>query len=231
MNDQNTGKQTKERRIGASFFSHIETNKILPLAATLLVVIVFQIINPAFLSYQGLITIAYSMSYFLIAACGLTMVIMMGSFDFSVISVMKLSALLCVLYIDDMGLWVIPFALAVSTSVGFINGILFAKLKVPSFMATLGISIVIDGIALLISKGFLIMMEHQGFRSIAVTFIGGMPAIFYWGIQVMMMTPRRVLCGPPSPPFSAVPPATTLAKRGIIMSAPILTDPPPSCAM
>jgi ribose transport system permease protein len=84
------------------------------------------------------------MSYFLIAACGLTFVIMMGSFDFSVLSLLKLSALICVLYIDKLGLLVIPLALSICVGFGFINGLLFAKLKVPSFMATLGVSVVVE---------------------------------------------------------------------------------------
>jgi ribose transport system permease protein/putative xylitol transport system permease protein len=143
-------------------------------------------LNPAFLSYQGRVTIVYSMSYFLIAACGLTLVIMMGSFDFSVVAMMKLSALICVLYIEQLGFWVIPLALVVCMAFGFINGFLFAKLNVPSFMATLGMSVIADGIALLLSRGFLLLMTNTGFRAIAVTFIGGLPSIFYWAMGIWL---------------------------------------------
>lgn len=189
--------QKNEKKRAPLWLKRFGTTKtIMPVAAIIVVVVIFQSINSSFLSYQGIVTIAYSMSYFLIAACGLTLVIMMGSFDFSVVSVMKFSALLCVLYIEKMGLWVIPFALAVSSVVGLVNGILFAKLKVPSFMATLGISVVIDGIALLASKGFLLMMDHEGFRSIAVTFIGGMPSIFYWSIGIWIIITLLALITP-----------------------------------
>jgi ribose transport system permease protein len=191
-----TSNTMNERRFFVDLRQYATTNTIMPIVATIAVILVFQILNPAFLSYQGIVTIAYSMSYFLIAACGLTLVIMMGSFDFSVVSVMKLSALLCVLYIDEMGLLVIPFALAICIGVGLVNGVLFAKLKVPSFMATLGISVVIDGLALLISKGFLLMMDHQGFRSIAVTFIAGMPSIFYWAIGIWILCTLTALITP-----------------------------------
>jgi ribose transport system permease protein len=165
----------------------LKATTIMPFATTLVVIGLFQILNPSFLSYQGIVTISYSMSYFLIAACGLTLVIMMGSFDFSVVSVMKLSALLCVLYVEKMGLLVIPFALAVSALIGLVNGFLFAKLKVPSFMATLGISVVVDGISMLASKGFLHIVEVENFRKISVTFIAGLPSIFYWAIGVWLI--------------------------------------------
>jgi ribose transport system permease protein/putative xylitol transport system permease protein len=127
------------------------------------------------------------MSYFLIAACGLTFVIMMGSFDFSVLSLLKLAALICVLYIDKFGLLVIPLALSICVGFGFINGLLFAKLKVPSFMATLGISVVVEGISLYLSKGFLHIMNDRTFRSLSVTFIAGIPSIFYWAISVWII--------------------------------------------
>jgi len=160
---------------------------VMPVAMIVLIIGVFQIINPFFLQYQGLISLLYSMSYFLIAACGLTFVVMMGSFDFSVISVMKFSALFCVVYIDQLGLWVVPLALILSMGVGLINGLIFTKLKVPSFLATLGISIVIDGIALYMSKGFLLMMENDTFRSLSVTFIAGLPSIFYWAVGIVIV--------------------------------------------
>ena len=160
---------------------------VMPVVMIVLIIGVFQIINPFFLQYQGLISLLYSMSYFLIAACGLTFVVMMGSFDFSVISVMKFSALFCVVYIEQLGLWVVPLALVLSMGIGLINGLIFTKLKVPSFLATLGISIVIDGIALYMSKGFLLMMENETFRSLSVTFIAGLPSIFYWAMAIVIL--------------------------------------------
>lgn len=161
---------------------------IMPVAVIVVVIGVFQLLNPFYLQYHGIISLLYAMSYFLIAACGLTFVIMMGSFDFSVVSVLKFSALLCVVYIDRIGLWVVPLALLVSMLFGFVNGLIFTKLKVPSFLATLGLSIVIEGIALYMSKGFLRMMENNVFRSLSVTFIAGLPSIFYWAMAVVIVS-------------------------------------------
>jgi len=162
-------------------------NTIIPIVAAIVIIGVFQLINPLFLRYQGIITLVYAMSYFLIAACGLTFVIMMGSFDFSVVSLLKLAALICVLYIDKLGLLVIPLALSICVGFGFINGLLFAKLKVPSFMATLGVSVVVEGIALYLSKGFLHIMNDRTFRALSVTFVADLPSIFYWAIGVWII--------------------------------------------
>ena len=162
-------------------------NTVGPIIFVIAVVGSFQMINPFFLSYQGIITLVYAMSYFLIAACGLTFVIMTGSFDFSVPNMLKLSALICVLYIEKIGLLVIPLALAVCMGFGFINGLLLAKFKVPSFLATLGISIVLDGIAWYLSKGHLQLMHNETFRALATTYIAGFPSILYWGMGVCIL--------------------------------------------
>lgn len=154
---------------------------------TIIVIGVFQTINPFFLGAQGRISLVYAMSYFLIAACGLTFVILMGSFDFSIVSLLKLAALLCALYIDQLGLLVIPLALIVCAGFGFINGVLFVKFKVPSFLATLGISLVVDGIALFLSKGFLHIIRDRSFRALSVTFIKGLPSVFYWAMGVWVL--------------------------------------------
>ncbi len=167
-----------------------------PIIAAVVIIAGFQIINPLFLSYQGTITLVYAMSYFLIAACGLTFVIMMGSFDFSVVSLLKLAALMCVLYIDRMGLMVIPFSLAACVSFGFINGLLVTKFNVPSFMATLGVSIVVEGIALYLSKGFLHIIYNETFRALATTYILGLPSIFYWAIGIWIISTFIALCMP-----------------------------------
>lgn len=160
------------------------------------VVTLFQALNPFFLAAQGRISLVYAMSYFLIASCGLTFVILMGSFDFSVVSLLKLSALLCALYIDDLGMLVIPLALVVSAAFGCINGILFVKFKVPSFLATLGISLVVDGIALYLSKGFLHVIRNRAFRALSVTFIKGLPSVFYWAIGTWLVCTFIAYCTP-----------------------------------
>ncbi len=136
------------------------------------------------------------MSYFLIAACGLTFVIMMGSFDFSVVSLLKLAALLCVLYIDQLGFLVIPLALLISVGFGFINGLFVARFNVPSFMATLGVSIVVEGIALYLSKGFLHIMNDETFRALTTTFIAGLPSIFYWAMGIWIISTFIAMCMP-----------------------------------
>jgi ribose transport system permease protein/putative xylitol transport system permease protein len=184
------------RQLASGDWVRRNTTTVWPIVAAAAVIAGFQVINPSLLSYQGIITLVYAMSYFLIAACGLTFVIMMGSFDFSVVSILKLAALLSVLYMDKIGLLVIPLALLASVGFGFINGLFVAKFNIPSFMATLGVSVVVEGIALYLSKGFLHIIYDETFRSLATTYIAGLPSIFYWAMGIWIISTFIAMCTP-----------------------------------
>jgi len=173
---------------------------ITPITATIVLIIALRALNPFFLTtHESVVTLVYGMSWFLIAACGLTSVILMGSFDFSIPSVLKLSAMLCGVFYLQLGFLVIPLAVAVSLFFGFINGILLAKFNIPSFMATLATTWVIEGLAQIISGGYTRIVQDRAFWAISITFIPakfGLPSIFYWaialwtvGIFITLVTP------------------------------------------
>lgn len=154
------------------------------LATVLIIIFIFQALNPSFLSYEGFRALIYAMSYFLIAACGLTFVILMGSFDFSVVSLLKLAAMFCAVFFDKYGMMVIPISLLLTTAFGCLNGLLVSLFSIPSFMATLGVSIVLEGIVLYFSKGKLFLIYDETFRALAVKQILGLPAVFFWALMV-----------------------------------------------
>ena len=160
---------------------------IVSVLATVLAVCIFQAINPFFLSPQGRITLVYSSCYFLIAAVGLTFVMLTGSFDFSIVAQMKLAAMLCALYVDTMGRHVVLVAILACLLIGITNGILTAVLRVPSFLATLAMSVFIEGVALYLSRGFLHVVRDRFLRNLAVSFVGGLPMVFYWALAVWII--------------------------------------------
>lgn len=151
-------------------------------------VIALRMANPYFLtSWDSVITLVYGMSWFLIAACGLTLVILMGSFDFSVPSVLKLSAMIFAVLYPSMGFSSIIVAIVVGLIFGFINGSLLARFNIPSFMATLATSMVAEGLAQVISGGYTRIITDPAFRAISTTMILGLPSIFYWAIVVWVI--------------------------------------------
>ena len=158
---------------------------VIPITGFIALVIALRVANPYFLAtWDSVITLVYGMSWFLIAACGLTLVILMGSFDFSVPSVLKLSAMIFAVLYPSIGFSSIIVAIVVGLIFGFINGTLLARFNIPSFMATLATAMVAEGLAQVISGGYTRMITDPAFRAISTTMILGLPSIFYWAIAI-----------------------------------------------
>lgn len=135
------------------------------LIALVLIIVIFALLSPNFLSLDNLIIMTRHVAMNAILAIGMLMVILNGGIDLSVGSTVGLSGVIAGMLIEGMevpGLnvflypaaWVaIVIALGVGTLVGFANGLIVARLKVAPFIATLGMLYVARGIALLITNG------------------------------------------------------------------------------
>jgi ribose/xylose/arabinose/galactoside ABC-type transport system permease subunit len=94
-----------------------------------------------------------------IIAIGLHQVVVLGGIDLSVEGVVAL----CVVLVgflahnkfnsNDVGLWIVPIIAGFGGLAGVINGLLNTKLRIPSFIGTLGMSWVLWGLAVFVSKG------------------------------------------------------------------------------
>jgi simple sugar transport system permease protein len=117
----------------------------------------FWAINPDFLSGQNISnTLAFTVELGLIA---LTMTLLMtsGEFDLSVGSLFGFSPVLMWTLFNggfvSLGV-AFAIALAVAALIGLINGWFVTRLKIPSFLVTLGMLLVVRGSALFITDGF-----------------------------------------------------------------------------
>ena len=95
-----------------------------------------------------------SASFVGVAAVGMTIAIIAGTFDLSVGSTLALAAVSTVWIGSRFGvLPSIAAGLAVGILVGAINGFLVAKVRIPAFIATLGMLFVVAGFTLIIAGG------------------------------------------------------------------------------
>ena len=116
-----------------------------------------------FLNLRNIQSILNTIVPVLLLGLGQTFVIISGGIDLSVGWVMGLSSVVSArstLVLVDAGVGAYPaifmgfgIALAAASSVGLISGIIIAKLRVPSFIVTLGMAFVARGAALMISNG------------------------------------------------------------------------------
>jgi simple sugar transport system permease protein len=120
-------------------------------------IIVFWSINPNFLSVQNISnTLVFSVELGLIALA-MTLLMTSGEFDLSVGSVFGFAPIVMwTLFNSGTTSLEVGFvaALAIAALIGFVNGWFVTRLKIPSFLVTLGMLLVVRGTALYITDGF-----------------------------------------------------------------------------
>jgi erythritol transport system permease protein len=133
--------------------------------ALILIIIVFSFLSPNYFTTSNLLVMASHVALFAILSIGMLLVILNGGIDLSVGSTLGLTgvvagALMQGVTIPPLGatlypkVWVVAVLVCVlGALIGAINGVLIARLKVPAFVATLGVMYMVRGIALLMTNG------------------------------------------------------------------------------
>jgi simple sugar transport system permease protein len=128
-----------------------------PAILLLLEIIVFTSLNPRFLSILNISnTLAFTVELGLIALA-MTLLMTSGEFDLSVGSLFGLTpVIMWTLFNANFLSLEMAFlaALLIAMLIGLINGLFVTKLKIPSFLVTLGMLLVARGTALFITNGF-----------------------------------------------------------------------------
>jgi len=126
-------------------------NVLSPVLALLGVFGLFVLIAPAsFASVRNMETIARQTTIVGVAALGMTLVIISGGIDLSVGSVVALSTVVIAWLLQSAGVGPLVAALggvAAAAFFGLVSGLLITRLKVVSFIVTLGMMLVVRGAA------------------------------------------------------------------------------------
>jgi len=114
----------------------------------------FSIASSNFFQFENIVGILLATAVNGVLALGVTFVIVSGGIDLSIGTVMTLSAVMTGVFVTN---WHVPVpigvvgGLAIGTAAGLVNGIIIAKMKVPPFIATLGMLNIAKGLALVSS--------------------------------------------------------------------------------
>ncbi len=125
------------------------------LALVLLVAAGLSLLSANFYQPTNLLNLARNVSWFAVAALGVSMVIVIGGIDLSVGAVMALAGLVCGLCLRAE----LPLALAIAAGLaaggaaGLLNGLLVARLNLPPFIVTLGTMGVARGLTFGLTNG------------------------------------------------------------------------------
>jgi ribose transport system permease protein len=130
------------------------TQKVLAFGALIVLFVVFSLASPNFFKFDNIVGILLATAVNGVLALGVTFVIISGGIDLSVGTVMTFSAVIAGVVITFWGLPVplgILAGLLAGGSAGLVNGLVISKMKVPPFIATLGMLYATKGLSLVIS--------------------------------------------------------------------------------
>jgi len=135
------------------------TNNLATIAPVLTLGVLFVLFGSAsnsFLTQANMNNLLVQVSTIGILAAGLTFVLLTAQIDLSVAAIMALSGMIAAQLSLDLGVPE-PFptlaGLGIGTTIGFMSGLLSVRFGIPTFMTTLAMSLVAEGVTLWISQG------------------------------------------------------------------------------
>ena len=148
------------------------------LVALVVELAVLGMINPAFLNVQNLLFSTSDFVHVIIAAVGLTLIIMTGGIDISGVSLMGLASIILGLsFVAGAPIWLaVAVALGVGLLAGAFNGTVVANTDVNPLVITLALLFFYSGLA----TGLPTLLDMLGFKAYNA---GGFEAYQYEGIN------------------------------------------------
>ncbi|MEK3980182.1 sugar ABC transporter permease [Psychrobacillus sp. FSL K6-2836] len=144
--------------------------------ALIVIMLTFTIMtNGLFMSSRNISNLLDSAGYIAVLAVGMTLVIVIRHIDLSVGFLAGFLGAIAAIFLTQMGVsvWItIPVILILGALIGLVNGVLVAKIGIPSFVATLAGMLIFRGALLQVTEktGTIIIKDDQ-FNAIGNGFI------------------------------------------------------------
>ncbi len=122
-----------------------------PMALLALVAVLFAVGNSNFVSAYNISTILTYAAPLLLVALGQMCAILVGGIDLSVGGVISFVSCLFVVLIPRLGVLAYPACLVAGAAIGWVNGLLLTRVRIPSFIATLGMGGILASFAMLLA--------------------------------------------------------------------------------
>jgi D-xylose transport system permease protein len=149
---------------------------VLPVVLAIVVVgVSFQVANPKFLSSQNLVNLFEQSTVYMLLAMAEIFALLLGEIDLSVGLVMGLGSVVVAELVQPTGAdwpwWAaIIMALVACAAFGAIQGTLVARVKMPSFIVTLGGLLILEGVAILVLGGSLVGIGNSQYNNEVVLY-------------------------------------------------------------
>jgi len=138
--------------------------------------------DKSFLTVGNLTNIARQTAMISIMAIGFTFVLSAGEIDLSLGAVVALSSLVTALALREYGIWLaVPAGLGTGAAIGLINGLVATRVRIPSFLVTLGTLGIVNGLARWITDLKSVPVTNDAYTFVFGSGdIGPVPVLFAW---------------------------------------------------
>lgn len=143
-----------QAKAGTKRMNSKTTQTLLAFGSLILLLIFFSVLSPNFFRTENLIGVLMATAVNGILAVGITFIIVTGGIDLSIGTVMTFGSVMAGVFIT---MWGLPIPIGVVAGIGagalcgFFNGIAISRLKIPPFIATLGMMMITKGLNLILS--------------------------------------------------------------------------------
>jgi ribose transport system permease protein len=148
------------------------------LIALVVLSVATSLASPYFLQTDNILNVLRGIAVIGIMAFGETLVIMTGSFDLSIGSVLALSSMIaakCMTEYHMNPLFAVLAGLATGAVCGAVNGLLVTRVRINSFIATLAMLSIARGLTYLAANGSNIQMKDAAVVYLGAGYIGRIP--------------------------------------------------------
>ncbi len=148
----------------------------------------FAMLNPRFVAFNNVMNIMQQVAVIAVAAYGMTYVILLGEIDLSIGSIIAVAGMVAA-QAFSMGFGFAPtviFTLAAGAIMGGLNGVLSAKLMLPSFIVTVATMGIYRGMVSLPTNGAPEIIENETWLAIGSESWLGLPIII-WIVGVLFL--------------------------------------------
>jgi len=167
-----TTSMTKETQAPAKvLLSSSARQKLLAFASLIGLLIFFSFASPAFMQTDNMVGILQATAVNGVLAVACTFVIITSGIDLSVGTVMTFCSVMAGVFMTYWGmpLWAgVVGAIFFGALCGFLSGTMIAKMKIPPFIATLGMMLLTKGLSLVISGTKPIYFDNDGLSAISL---------------------------------------------------------------
>ncbi len=146
-------------------------------------VVALALLSPYFLTGRNVTEILLEAAILGIVSVGTTFVIVGGDLDLSIGANVALSGVVCGMAMSASNNNVpigIAAGLGCGVLIGLINGLISTRLRVPAFVATLGMLVIGQGVALTLTNGASISNLPDAFGALANGNVLGLPGLVWW---------------------------------------------------